>query len=119
MATPAHWILHGGSITVHYDSSGPGVFHYVALPGPTKTFNGPQIQVLQAPPLGRLVSVVLNANPVAEIVFTVLLPDVQVDAAHPVEPVQTDGITTHRLLFPPLGQREHYEVTRLIGSAKL
>jgi hypothetical protein len=119
MATPSHWVLHGGPITVHYDSSGPGVFHYVGPPGPPKTFNGPQIHVLPAPPLGRLVSVVLEVTPVAEIVFTVLLPDVQVDAAHPVEPVHTDGITTHRLLFPPLGQKEHYGVTLLNGSAKL
>jgi hypothetical protein len=119
MAAPTHWILHGGPITVHYDVGGGGVFHYVGPPGPPKTFNGAQIHVLAAPPLGRLVSVVLEVTPVAEIVFTVLLPDVQLDAAHPVEPVHTDGITTHRLLFPPFGQKEHYSVTALSGSAKL
>jgi hypothetical protein len=26
--------------------------------------------------------------------------------AHPIEPVQTEGITTNHLLFPPLGQKE-------------
>lgn len=119
MATPTHWLLHGGPITVHYNSSGAGVLHYVGPPGPPKTFTGPQIHLLPAPPLGTLISVVLEVTPVAEIVFTLLLPDVQVDAAHPLVPVQTDGITTDRLLFPPLGQKEHYVVTPLNGSAQL
>jgi len=118
MPTPVHWILSGGPITVHYDVTPPGVFHYIGPPVP-KTFNGPQIHVLAVPPLGTLVSVVLDVNPIAETVFTVLLADVQLDSAHPVEPVHTEGITTRRLLFPVFGQREHYTVTMLNGSAKL
>ena len=47
-----------------------------------------------------LVSVTLSVSAVAETTFTVLLPAVLVDAVHPVEPVQTEGLTTNHLLFP-------------------
>jgi len=82
-------------------------------------FTGPQIRVVSNPDLGTLVSVTLSVSPVAETTFTVLLPTVLVDATHPVEPVQTDGIITNHLLFPPLGQKEFYTVTPLTGSAAL
>jgi len=44
---------------------------------------------------------------------------VLVDGVHPVEPVQTEGITTNHLLFPPFGQKEFYKVIPLTGSASL
>ena len=82
-------------------------------------FNGPQIRVVSNPDLGMLVSVTLSVSAVAETTFTVLLPAVLVDAVHPVEPVQTEGITTNHLLFPPFGQKEFYKVIPLTGSASL
>ena len=69
------------------------------------------------PDLGTLASVTLHVTPIAEITFTVLLPTVVMDP--PIEPVHTDGITTHHLLFPPFGQKEFYTVTPLNGSASL
>ena len=118
MPAPNQWILSGGGITVHYATPGPGVFHYVDIGGP-KTFTGPQIRVVPVPDLGALVSVTLSISPIAETTFTVLLPVVVLDATHPIEPVHTDGITTHHLLFPPFGQKEFYTVTPLNGSASL
>jgi len=118
MPAPAHWRLHGGTTTVLYDTTGPGTLHYVHPPM-SLAFNGPQIRVVANPDLGTLVSVTLSVSPVAETTFTVLLPTVVVDAAHPVEPVQTEGITTNHLLFPPLGQKEFYAVTPLTGVAAL
>jgi hypothetical protein len=103
---------------VFYATAAPGVLHYVHPPL-NLVFNGPQIRVVANPDLGTLVSVTLSVSPVAETTFTVLLPAVLVDAAHPVEPVQTEGITTNHLLFPPLGQKEFYTVTPLTGSAAL
>jgi hypothetical protein len=118
MPAPAHWRLAGGGTTVFYDTTGPGVLHYVHAPL-NLIFNGPHIRVVPVADLGTLVSVTLSVSPVAESTFTVLLPAVLVDAAHPVEPVHTDGITTNHLLFPPLGQKEFYTVTPLTGSAHL
>jgi len=118
MPAPAHWRLHGGITTVLYDTPGPGVLHYIHPPM-NLVFTGPQIRVVTNPDLGTLVSVTLSVSPVAETTFTVLLPALVVDAAHPVEPVQTEGITTNHLLFPPLGQKEFYAVTPLTGSAAL
>jgi len=82
-----------------------------------KTFTGPQIRLVAVPDLGTLASVTLHVTPIAEITFTVLLPTVVLDP--PIEPVHTDGITTHHLLFPPFGQKEFYTVTPLNGSASL
>ena len=118
MPAPNHWTLAGSGITVHYNTPGPGIFHYVDLGGP-KTFTGPQIRVVPVPDLGTVVSVSLGVSPVAETTFSVLLPVVGLDSTHPVEPVHTDGITTHHLLFPPFGQKEFYTVTPLAGSASL
>jgi hypothetical protein len=95
-----------------------GVLHYVHPPL-NLVFNGPQIRVVSNPDLGTLVSVTLSVSPVAETTFTALLPAVLLDPAHPVEPVQTEGITTTHLLFPPFGQKEFYTVTPLTGSASL
>src|SRR6516165_2118922 len=89
---PAHWRLHGGLTTLLYDTPGLGVLHYIHPPM-NLVFNGPQIRVVANPDLGTLVG--LSVSPVAETTFTVLLPAVVVDAAHPVEPVQTEGITTN------------------------
>ena len=118
MPAPTHWRLHGGLTTVFYATTPPGVLHYVHPPL-NLVFNGPQIRVVSNPDLGTLVSVTLSVSPVAETTFTVLLPAVLVDAAHPVEPVQTEGITTNHLLIPPFGQKEFYHVTPLTGSASL
>ncbi len=118
MPAPIHWRLHGGLTTVFYDTTGPGVLHYVHPPM-SLVFNGPQIRAVPNPDLGTLVSVTLSVSPVAQTTFTVLLPTLLVDAAHPVEPVSTEGITTNHLLFPPLGQKEFYAVTPLTGSASL
>jgi hypothetical protein len=118
MPAPTHWRLAGGGTTVFYDTAGPGAFHYVHPPM-NQIFNGPQIRLVPVPDLGTLASVTLSVSPIAESTFTVLLPTVLVDVAHPVEPVHTDGITTNHLLFPPLGQKEFYTVTPLTGSAHL
>ena len=118
MAAPTHWRLHGGLTTVLYATAPPGVLHYVTPPL-NLVFNGPQIRVVSNPDLGMLVSVTLSVSAVAETTFTVLLPAVLVDAVHPVEPVQTEGITTNHLLFPPFGQKEFYKVIPLTGSASL
>jgi hypothetical protein len=119
LPAPSKWTLAGGGISVHYTTTPtPGVLHYVDVVGP-KTFSGAQIRVVPERDLGTLVSVTLNVSPVAETTFTVLLPAAVLDAAHPVEPVQTDGFTTHHLLFPPLGQKAFYTVTPLVGSASL
>jgi len=115
MPVPNQWTLSGGGITVHY-SVPAAVFHYVDIGGP-KTFTGPQIRLVPVPDLGTLASVTLHITPIAEITFTVLLPTVVLDP--PIEPIQTDGITTHHLLFPPFGQKEFYTVTPLTGSASL
>ena len=115
MPASNQWTLSGGGITVHY-SVPAAVFHYVDIGGP-KTFTGPQIRLVPVPDLGTLASVTLHVTPVAEITFTVLLPAVVLDP--PVEPVHTEGITTHHLLFPPFGQKEFYTVTPLNGSASL
>jgi hypothetical protein len=99
---------------------GGGLFHYVDT-ATTKTFAGPQIRVVSDPDLGTLVSVTLHTSPIATTSFTVLLPIVNLDATHPVEPVKTEGITTTRFIFipPPPGQRQFYAVTPLTGSASL
>jgi hypothetical protein len=97
-------------------NASPAVFHYVDLGGP-KTFTGPQIRLVAVPDLGTLASVTLHVTAIAEITFTVLLPTVVLDP--PIEPVHTDGITAHHLLFPPFGQKEFYTVTPLNGSASL
>jgi hypothetical protein len=85
----------------------------------TLVFTGTQIRVVSNPDLGTVVSVTLSVSPVAETTFTVLLPTVVLDATHPIEPVQTEGISTNHLLFPPLGQKEFYSVTPLTGVAGL
>jgi len=118
MATPSHWTLAGGGITVFYTPAGGGTFHYVHL-STNLTFTGSQIRVVSNPDLGTLVSVTLGISPVAQATFTVLIPNTEVDAAHPVASVHTEGINTNHLLFPPLGQKEFYAVTALTGSAFL
>jgi hypothetical protein len=75
--------------------------------GGRKTFTGPQIRLVAVPDLGTLASVTLHVTAIA----VVLDP--------PIEPVHTDGITTHHLLFLPFGQKEFYTVTPLNGSASL
>ena len=114
MATPSHWTLAGGGISVFYTSTGVGTFHYVHLLT-NLTFAGPAIRVVPNPDRGTLVSVTLSVSPVAETTFTVLLPATVVDAALPVATVHTEGISTNHLLFPPLGQKEFYTVTPLNG----
>jgi hypothetical protein len=119
MAIPAVWTLSGGGITVFYTPAGGGTFHYVHPPT-TLTFAGAaQINVVPVPALGTLVSVTLSISPIAETTFTVLLPNTEVDAAHPVAAINTEGISTNHLLFPPFGQKEFYTVTALTGSAFL
>jgi hypothetical protein len=116
MATPTFWHLNGGGITMDYDSSGGGVFILIGL-GPPATFAGGQIRVVPTPDLNMLVSVTAHVFPFGETRFTVLLPLVEVDAAHPVAVIHTEGITTHITPLVPHGQKEHYTVTALSGQA--
>lgn len=123
MPAPNRWILTSAvpPIQVFYDAVGPGIFHIVHGIV-TQTFTGPQIRVVSNPDLGTLVSVTLNSTVIATTTFTVLLPVVDLDTTHPVEPVNTEGITTthfHFVFPPPPGQREFYSVTLLTGSASL
>jgi hypothetical protein len=116
---PNQWTLAGGAVSLHYIATPPpGILHYLDFAG-SKTFTGPQIRVVPNPDLGTLVSVTLNLSPIAKTTFTVLLPAVVLDTTHPVEPAQADGVTTHHLLFAPLGQKEFFTLTPLNGSASL
>jgi hypothetical protein len=119
MPIPTHWSLHGGTLHVHYNSGGGGTFHYVDG-GFHQTFTGPaQIHVATVNPgPGILVSVrLLDFLLFEQKDFTVLLPNTEVDAAHPVEPITTDGITSTKSLFPLIGQKDHYVVQPLTGLA--
>jgi hypothetical protein len=51
VATPSHWTLAGGGISVFYTTTGVGTFHYVHLLT-NLTFTGPQIRVAPNPDLG-------------------------------------------------------------------
>jgi hypothetical protein len=119
MPAPNKWNLAGGGISVHYTTLGGGHFHFQN--GSTNlNFAGPQIRVVPNPDLGTLVSVTVHLTiDSGSTTFTVLLPVVEVDGTHPVEPVHTDGITTLHRLLPGLGQKEFYTVTALAGSASL
>src|ERR1700747_3353855 len=59
MPAPAHWRLAGGGTTVFYDTTGPGVLHYVHPPM-NLIFNGPQIRLVHVADLGTLASVTLS-----------------------------------------------------------
>jgi hypothetical protein len=127
--SPNHYELSGDGISISYlPTAGPaapgggGFFSYqdelTAV-----TFRGDQIRRAEVPDLGAVVSVTLHLTVDAgSTTFSVLLPAVNLpDQPGASAPVSTDGITTrHKLsLVAALGrgQREHYRVTPLAGTA--
>jgi hypothetical protein len=87
----------------------------------SKVFAGDQIETVEVPALGEIVSVTISQTvDLGSTTFSVLLPFVNL-LGHTSAAVHTEGITTmHRTsLAPPLnqGQRETYVVTALRGTA--
>ena len=87
----------------------------------SKTFRGAQIETVDVPALGEIVSVTISQTPdLGSTTFSLLVPFINL-VGHTSAVVHTEGITTmHRTsLAPPLnhGQRETYVVTTLRGSA--
>lgn len=87
----------------------------------SRTFRGTQIETVDVPALGEIVSVTLSQTPdLGSTTFSLLIPFVNL-VGHTSAVVHTEAITTmHRTsLAPPLnqGQRETYVVTGLRGTA--
>ncbi len=116
MPAPTHWRLLD-DLTIVFMLL-PLLGSCITCPPLRLVFNGSQIRVVSNSDPGMLVGVTLSVRPVVETTFTVLLPAVLVDAAHPVEPVQTEAIATNHPLFPRW-VKEFYPVTPLTGSVSL
>lgn len=127
--SPNHYQLMGNDISVTYSpdagpvtTSGPGTFTYQDE-FRAMTFRGDQIRRTETPDLGTIVSVTLQLTVDAgSTTFSVLLPPVNLpDQLGASAPIRTDGVTTRHTfsLVPALdqGQRDHYRVTPMRGTA--
>ncbi len=87
----------------------------------TRSFAGSEIDTVEVPALGRIVSVTLSMVPdVGSTTFSVLIPTVMVSGIGGTSQVSTEAVTTiHRTPFTGhfVGQRELYRTARLHGSA--
>ena len=127
--SPNYYQLTGDGISVTYSpdagpvtTNGPGSFTYQdefrAI-----TFRGDQIRRTETPDLGVIVSVTLQLTVDAgSTTFSVLLPAVNLpDQTGASAPIRTDGVTTrHSFSLAPVldrGQRDHYRITPLRGTA--
>lgn len=126
---PNHYQLMGDNISIVYSPnagpitpSGGGFFSYQDE-SRALVFRGDQIRRVDTPDLGTIVSVTLLLTADAgSITFSVLLPTVNLPGQlGSSAPIHTDGITTrHTLSLVPaldVGQRDHYRVTPLRGTA--
>jgi hypothetical protein len=87
----------------------------------TLNFRGDEIRTT-ATPIGTLVTVVIRRTvDTGSTTFSVLIPDVGLDATNSA-PIHAEGITTiHRFSVIPIfnrGQRENYTVSALSGTAR-
>lgn len=127
--SPNHYELSGDGISILYlPTAGPvtpgggGIFSYQDE-SRALTFRGDQIRRVEVADLGAIVSVTLHLTvDFGSTTFSVLLPTVNLpNQLGASAPVHTDGITTrHKLSLVPAidrGQRDHYRVTSLRGTA--
>lgn len=126
-ASPDHYALAGGGISIVYLPTGAGGQAHLEYQDSQRTLNftGDQIRTVHVPDLGTVVSVTLMLTiDAGSTTFSFLLPDVSLRNQLGASAfIRTEGITTvHRFSIIQqfnLGQHEHYTVTPLTGTASL
>lgn len=120
-----HFTLAGRGLHVEYAStsfSGKPVLSYRDT-AQMRAFSGDEIETVEVPALGTVVSVTLNVVPDAgRTTFSVIIPHVAVAGIGMPAPVTTEAATVfHRtsLIGQVPGQEESYTFTRMTGTANL